>query len=104
MVNYCTFLFLWVLVLGLNQKLFESSVSFEMGLYTIFAAYIFDALPQALNVWDDHMSHTGSSPGGVCLLILVAGGAGFLCCGTNMVIVISTTLPSCHLLFCFVLY
>ena len=70
MVNYSTFLFLWVLLHGLNQKFFESSISFEMGLYTIFAAHMFDALPQALNVWDDHVSHTGSSPGGsVCWLL-----------------------------------
>ena len=76
MVNYSTFLFLWVLVLELNQKLFESPVSLLMGLYTIFAAYVFGALPQALNVWDDHVSHTGSSPWGVCLLVVVTGGAG----------------------------
>ena len=47
MVNYFTFLFLWVLVLGLNQKLFESYVSLVMGMYTIFTAYVFDALLQS---------------------------------------------------------
>ena len=46
MVNYSTFLFLWILVLGLNQKLFGSPISFEVGLYTILAAYVFDTSPR----------------------------------------------------------
>ena len=72
MVDYSTFLFLWVLVLGLNQKLFDSPVSLEVGLYTTFCTYVFDAFPQAMNIWDDHVSHTGSSPGGsVCWLLLL---------------------------------
>ena len=48
MANYSTFLFLWVLDLVLNQKLFESPVSLKVGMYTIFAAYVFDALPPGL--------------------------------------------------------
>ena len=92
MVNYFTLPFLWVLVLEPNQKLFEGPVCLEVGLYIIFAAYMFDALPQALNVWDDHVTHTESFPWEVSLLAIVTGGAGSLCCGTNMVIVASTTL------------
>ena len=49
-----------------------------------------------------NMCTTLGLPLGVCLLAVVAGGAGSLCCGTNMVIVVSTTLPVT--IYYFVLY
>ena len=36
-----------------------------------------------MNIWDDHVSHTGSCPGGGCLTAII-GGAVALCCVTNM--------------------
>ena len=78
-IYYPTLLFLLVLDLGPYQKLLERPIPFKEGLYSIFGANVFNAFPQALNIWDDHVSHTGSSTGGGGL-IAVTGGAGALCC------------------------
>ena len=61
-VNDTTPLFLGVLVFGLDQHLFEGPVTFGMCLDSILAACVLDAFPQALNIWDDDVSHTGSFP------------------------------------------
>ena len=45
---------------------------------------MFDAFPQALNVWDDYVSHTGSSPGGDCVLTTATGSVDALCCTANL--------------------
>ena len=67
-------------------------VSFEVSLYSILGTYVFDAFPQALNVWDDYVSHTGSSPGGGCDLTTAAGSAVALCCTTNLGAVVTISL------------
>ena len=68
-VYYPTLLFLGILVLWLYQHLFDSPVPSEVGLNAIFGAGALDAFPQALNVWDYYVPHTGSSPGGVDVCI-----------------------------------
>ena len=91
-IYYPTLLFLWVLLLRPYQKLLEGPVSFKVGLYSIFGANVFNAFPQALNIWDDHVSHTGSSNGGGGGLAAVTGGTGALCCVTNMSTVVTSSL------------
>ena len=56
-VYYSTLLLLWVLVLGPCQHLFDGPVTFEVCLYPILCAGAFDAFPQALNIWDNYVSH-----------------------------------------------
>ena len=46
-------------------NLLKGTVSLEVSLYSILDTYVFDAFPQALNIWDYYMSYTGSSPGGL---------------------------------------
>ena len=48
-VYYSTPLLLWVLVLGPYQHLFNGPVTFEVCLYPILCAGVFNAFPQALN-------------------------------------------------------
>ena len=63
-VHYSTLLLLWVLVLGSYQHLFNGPATFGVCLYPVLCAGASDAFPQALNIWDNYVSHTGSSPGG----------------------------------------
>ena len=60
------------------QHLFEAPVTSEVGLNTMLAAGAFDAFPQALNIWDCYVSHTGSSPGEGGCLTVTTGGTGVL--------------------------
>ena len=57
-VNNTTLLFLGVLVLGFNQSFLEGHVAFKMWLNSRLAACMLDAFPQALNIQDNHVSHT----------------------------------------------
>ena len=63
-IYYCTFLLLEVLVLRPDQYLFEGPVTSEVSLNSILVTGVFDAFSQALNTWDDYVSHIGSSPWG----------------------------------------
>ena len=77
-VYYSTLLLLGVLVLWPYQHLFEGPVTSEVDLNAIFGAAAFDAFPQALNIWDYYVSHTGSSSGGGGCLTVTAGDTGVL--------------------------
>ena len=85
-VDNTTLLFLGVLVLGFNKYLLEGPVAFKIYLNSKLAACALDAFPQALNIWDSHVSFSGSSPGGTGCLAVVPGSIGVLCCITNMVV------------------
>ena len=80
-----TLLFLRVLVLWPYQHLFNGPVTSEICLNPILGACVLDAFPQVLNLWDNYVSHTGSSPRGGGWLFVTAGGTGVLRCVTNMV-------------------
>ena len=99
-INDTTFLLLGVLVFGLDQYLFEGPITLEMCLNSIFAAGVLDAFPQALNIWDDYVSHTGSSPKGSSCLVVTVGSIGVLQCVSNMVV---TIIPPVAIYY-FVLY
>ena len=63
---------------------------------------MFDAFTLGPACIEDHVCYDGSSPGGFCLLAVVAGSVGPLCCGIKMVVVVSTALPVAF--YYFVLY
>ena len=76
---YPTCLFLMLLVPGPYQYLPMGTVSIEVSLYSILGTYVFDAFPQALNIWNYYMSYTGSSPWGGLVVTTTTGNAGALC-------------------------
>ena len=84
-IDNSTFLFLGVLILGFNKYLLEGPVASKMCLNPKCTARVLDTFPQALNIWDKHVSFGGSSPGGIGCLAVVAGSIGALCCITHMV-------------------
>ena len=79
------------MVLWPYQHLFEGPVTSEVSLNTILGAGVFDTFLQALNIWDNYVSHTRSSLGGGGCLMVTAGGIGVLGCATNMGV--TTLLP-----------
>ena len=59
--------------------------------YAIFTAYALDTFPQALYLWNDNMSHTGSSPRGDNCLAVVPASIAVLHCIAN--VGVTTILP-----------
>ena len=45
-----------------------------------------------MNIWDDYVSHTGSSPGEGCDLTTATGSADALCCITSLSTVVTISL------------
>ena len=98
-VDNTSLLFFRVLVLGFDKYLLEGAVAFKMCLNPILTTCAHDAFPQALNIWNDHVSFGGSFPGGIGYLAVVTGPIGALCCVTNMVITIFLPVA----IYCFIL-
>ena len=55
--------------------------------YAIFEACALDTFPQALYIWDDNVSHTGSSPWSSSCLAVVTESIAVLHWVTNMSVV-----------------
>ena len=77
-VNNTTFLLLGLLVFGLDQYPLQGPITLEMCLNSIFAAGVLDTFPQTLNIWDDYVFYTGSSPKGSSCLVVTTGSVGVL--------------------------
>ena len=77
-INDNTLLLFGVLVIGLDQNLFENPVTLEMCLNSKFAAGVLDAFLQALNICDNYMSFARPSPKGISCLIVTTGSIGVL--------------------------
>ena len=87
------FFSLGLLSLGLTTICLRVLLPLKCGLNSIFAAGVLDAFPQVLNIWDDYVPHTGSSPKGSSCLVVTTGSIGVLQCVTNMVVTIISQLP-----------
>ena len=91
-VYYSTLLFHEVLVLVPYQHLFEGPVASEVGLNATLGVGAFDAYPQALNISDYYVAHTGSSPGGDGCLTVTTGDTHVIDCGEEYISETSRTL------------
>ena len=61
--------------------------------YAIFSACALDTFHQALYIWDDNVSHIGSSPRDGSCLAVVTGSIAVLCFVASWVLPLSSWLP-----------